>query len=43
MIDSVNVASQTVNVGSPVLFGSTRIKTGCAIRHEEGSGSHTFS
>lgn len=38
MIDSVNVASQTVNVGSPVLFGSTRIKTGCAIRHEEGSG-----
>lgn len=38
MIDAVNVAVQTVNVNSPVLFGSTRIKTGCAIRHEEGSG-----
>ena len=38
MIDAVNVAAQTVNVNSPVLFGSTRIKTGCAIRHEEGSG-----
>lgn len=38
MIDAVNVAAQTVNVNSPVLFGSTRIKTGCTVRHEEGSG-----
>lgn len=38
MIDAVNVAAQTVNVNSPVLFGSTRIKTGCTVRHEAGSG-----
>lgn len=38
MIDSVNVASQVVAVNAPVLFGSTRIKTGCTVRHEPGSG-----
>ena len=38
MIDAVNVAAQTVAVNSPVLFGSTRIQTGCTVRHEEGSG-----
>ena len=38
MIDAVNVPVQTVTVNSPVLFGSTRIKTGCSVRHEEGSG-----
>lgn len=38
MIDAVNVAAQTVNVNSPVLFGATRIKTGCTVRHEPGSG-----
>lgn len=38
MIDSVNVATQSVAVNAPVLFGSTRIKTGCTVRHEPGSG-----
>lgn len=38
MIDSVNVATQSVAVNAPVLFGSTRIKTGCTVRHESGSG-----
>lgn len=38
MIDAVNVAAQTVNVNNPVLFGATRIKTGCTVRHEPGSG-----
>lgn len=38
MIDAVNVAAQTVNVNSSVLFGATRIKTGCTVRHEPGSG-----
>lgn len=38
MIDAVNVASQAVGVNSPVLFGATRIKTGCTVRHEQGSG-----
>lgn len=42
MINSVNVAAQTVNVNSPVLFGSTRIKTGCSVRHEPGSGRFVF-
>lgn len=31
MIDAVNVASQSVAVNSPVLFGATRIKTGCSV------------
>lgn len=38
MINAVNVASQSVAVNSPVLFGATRIKTGCSVRHEQGSG-----
>lgn len=38
MIDAVNVAAQTVAVGGSVLFGSTRICTGCSARHESGSG-----
>ena len=38
MINAVNVATQTVDAGSAVLFGSTRIMTGCTVRHEEGSG-----
>lgn len=38
MIDAVNVAAQTVNVNNPVIFGATRIKTGCTVRHEQGSG-----
>lgn len=38
MIDAVNVPVQTVAVNSTVLFGQTRIFTGCSARHEEGSG-----
>lgn len=38
MINAVNVAAQTVLTNGSVLFGSTRIKTGCTVRHEEGSG-----
>ena len=38
MTNSVNVASQSVAVNAPVLFGNTRIQTGCTVRHENGSG-----
>ena len=38
MIDAVNVAPQTVDVNGTVVFGSTRILTGCSARHEPGSG-----
>lgn len=38
MIDAVNVASQTVEANGNVLFGSTRIYTGCSAKHEQGSG-----
>lgn len=38
MINAVNVPVQTVAVNSPVLFASTKIKTGCSARHEQGSG-----
>jgi hypothetical protein len=38
MVNAVNVAAQNVAVNSPVLFGATRIKTGCTVRHESGSG-----
>ena len=38
MIDAVNVPVQTVAVNSNVLFQSTRISTGCSVRHEQGSG-----
>lgn len=37
MINAVNVPVQTVAVQAPVLFASTRIKTGCSVRHEQGS------
>lgn len=38
MIDAVNVATQAVVTNGTVLFGSTRIHTGCSARHEQGSG-----
>ena len=38
MIDAINVATQTVAAGAPVLFANTRIQTGCSARHERGSG-----
>lgn len=38
MIDAVNVPVQTVSVNGAVLFANTRIKTGCSVRHEQGSG-----
>lgn len=38
MIDAVNVAAQTVATNATVLFGSTRVHTGCSARHEQGSG-----
>ena len=38
MINAVNVPTQTVPAGGIVLFGNTRIKTGCSVRHEPGSG-----
>lgn len=37
MVDAVNVPMQLVAANAPVLFASTRIKTGCATRHEPGS------
>lgn len=42
MINAVNVAAQTVTTGSPVVFGSTKIKTGCSARHEPGTGRFTL-
>lgn len=38
MIDAVNVVTQSVATNAIVLFGSTRIATGCSARHEPGSG-----
>ena len=38
MIDAVNVVTQSVATNAIVLFGSTRITTGCSARHEPGSG-----
>lgn len=38
MIDAVNVPVQTVATKSIVVFGSTKIKTGCSARHEAGTG-----
>lgn len=38
MIDAVNVPVQTVATNGTVLFANTRIKTGCSVRHEQGSG-----
>lgn len=37
MVDAVNVPVQTVAANGPVLFASTRLRTGCATRHEAGS------
>lgn len=37
MIDAVNVAPQTVAANAAVVFGNTRIFTGCSVRHEQGS------
>ena len=37
MVDAVNAPVQTVTSNGPVLFASTRLRTGCATRHEEGS------
>lgn len=38
MINAVNVPIQLVGTGDSVLFSSTRVMTGCAVRHEAGSG-----
>ena len=38
MVNAVNVPVQTVAVNSAILFGQTRICTGCSVRHEAGSG-----
>lgn len=38
MINAVNVPIQLVATGDSVLFSSTRVATGCAVRHEAGSG-----
>ena len=37
MVNAVNVPVQTVVANGPILFASTRLKTGCATRHESGS------
>lgn len=37
MIDAVSNAIQLVSVGGGVVFDNTRIRTGCTVRHEEGS------
>ena len=37
MVDAVNVPVQLVAANASVLFASTRLKTGCATRHEAGS------
>ena len=38
MINAVNVPVQSVAINSDVLFQNTRIRTGCSVRHEQGSG-----
>lgn len=42
MVDAVNVAAQSVAANAVVVFGSTRIRTGCTTRHEQGSGRFTL-
>lgn len=37
MIDAINAPLQTVAIGGGVVFGNSRIRTGCSARHEEGS------
>lgn len=37
MVDAVNVPVQLVAANESVLFASTRLRTGCATRHEAGS------
>ena len=37
MIDAVSNAIQLVPAGGGVVFDNTRIRTGCTVRHEEGS------
>lgn len=37
MVDAVNVPVQLVAANGPVLFAGTRLRTGCATRHEAGS------
>lgn len=37
MIDAVSVPAQIVAANASVLFDSTRIRTGCSVRHEGGS------
>lgn len=37
MVDAVNVPVQLVAANGSVLFASTRLRTGCATRHEAGS------
>jgi hypothetical protein len=38
MIDAVNVPAQSVAVNGSVIFSNTRVRTGCSVRHEQGSG-----
>lgn len=38
MVNAVNVPIQLVEVNDSVLFTGTRVTTGCAVRHEAGSG-----
>lgn len=38
MIDAVTVTPQIVGSGDSILFGTSRIHTGCSAKHESGSG-----
>lgn len=42
MINAVNTNSQTVNPNQPVVYNSTRVKTGCSARYNEGSAFITL-
>lgn len=38
MINAINVPQQVVAVNQNVLFAQNRIRTGCGVRHDAGSG-----
>ena len=43
MINAINIPQQIVAPNQNVLFAANRIKTGCPIRHDAGSGLFTIT
>ncbi len=43
MINAINIPQQTVLPNRNILFATNRIKTGCPVRHDAGSGLFTIN